>query len=128
MPLVAFAFVLGGAGLIGVPGTAGFVSKWALLQAAFASEHYLVAGLVLMSSLVAVVYVWRIVEVMYFTAPPVDEQTTTDRMALVPALLLLGATVYFGVFPDQVVELATDAASQLFAAPITPEPIAGGQG
>jgi multicomponent Na+:H+ antiporter subunit D len=129
MPIVAFAFVLGGVGLIGVPGTAGFVSKWALLQAAFASEHYLVAGLVLLSSLVAVVYVWRVVEVMYFKAPPVHEQTTPDRMAMVPALLLLGATVYFGLFPDQVVELTADAANQLFAEPITPQPIpVGGHG
>lgn len=129
MPLVAFAFVLGGVGLIGVPGTAGFVSKWALLQAAFAGEHYVVAGLVLLSSLVAVVYVWRIVEVMYFTAPPVHEKTTFDRMAMLPAVILLGATVYFGLFPDQVVELTVDAASQLFDTPVTPQPIpVGGHG
>ena len=127
MPIVAFAFVLGGVGLIGVPGTAGFVSKWALLQAAFASEHYVVAGLVLMSSLVAVVYVWRVVEVMYFQAPPVDEKTNHDNLAMVPALILLGASILFGLFPDQVVELAADAAHQLFLEPssLPPVPVGG---
>ena len=34
MPLTAFAWVLGGLGLIGVPLTAGFISKWLLLTAA----------------------------------------------------------------------------------------------
>jgi len=129
MPIVAFAFVLGGVGLIGVPGTAGFVSKWALLQAAFASEHYLVAGLVLLSSLVAVVYVWRVVEVMYFRAPPVGEKSTPDRMAMVPALVLLGASLLFGLFPDPVVELAADAAHQLFLQPVDVPPVpVGGHG
>ena len=28
MPVTSFAFVLGGLGLIGVPLTAGFISKW----------------------------------------------------------------------------------------------------
>ena len=135
MPLTAFAFVLGGVGLIGVPGTAGFISKWALLQAAFDSEHYVVAGLVLLSSLVAVVYVWRIVEVMYFRAPDPDAapitfgRTVEDKLAITAAVVLLGATLVFGLFPAQVHELAADAAHQLFLEPeavVSPLPVHGG--
>ena len=123
MPLAAFAFVLGGVGLIGVPGTAGFVSKWALLQAAFDGGHYVVAALVLLSSLLAVVYIWRVVEVMYFRAPPVDCQTKKDRPPMLASFILLGATIVFGLFPEPVTNLTTDAAAQLFAAPErVPEP------
>ncbi len=34
MPLTSFGIVIGGLSLIGVPGTAGFISKWLLIQAA----------------------------------------------------------------------------------------------
>ena len=33
MPLTSAAFVVGGLSLIGVPGTAGFISKWLLIEA-----------------------------------------------------------------------------------------------
>ena len=45
MPLVMAAFVIGGLSLIGVPGTAGFVSKWYLLGAVL-GEGLLGIGLV----------------------------------------------------------------------------------
>ena len=38
MPLTSFAWVVGGLGLIGVPMTAGFVSKWLLLTSALSLE------------------------------------------------------------------------------------------
>lgn len=121
MPLVAFAFVVGGVGLIGVPGTAGFVSKWALLQAALSAGHPVIAGLVLLSSLVAIVYVWRVVEVMYFREPPAGAVTRRDRLPLAAAAILLGASIYFGIQSEAVVELTADAASQLFAQVTAPE-------
>ena len=115
MPLVAFAFVVGGASLIGVPGTAGFISKWALLMAALDAGHPLMAVLLLASSLIALAYVWRVVEVMYFREPPPGVTTDrSDRVPLVAAALLLGASVYFGFQSAPVLELTEGAAAQLF--------------
>ena len=70
MPWTFAAFVLGGLGLIGVPLTAGFISKWALLLALIEAGQLWVLGALLVSSLLAVVYVWRIVEAMWFTPAP----------------------------------------------------------
>ncbi len=39
MPITSFGIVLGGMSLIGVPGTAGFISKWYLILAALESGH-----------------------------------------------------------------------------------------
>src|SRR5690606_31573965 len=66
MPLTMAAFVIGGLSLIGVPGTAGFISKWYLVLAAFELDWWPLIIVILVGSLLAIVYVWRVVEVAYF--------------------------------------------------------------
>ncbi|HRD76031.1 MAG TPA: monovalent cation/H+ antiporter subunit D family protein, partial [Hyphomicrobiaceae bacterium] len=56
MPLTMAAFVVGGLAIIGVPGTAGFVSKWYLAVGAFERGWWPLVFLLLASSLLAVVY------------------------------------------------------------------------
>ena len=69
LPLTTFGLVLCGLSLIGVPGTAGFVSKWYLVLAALEQGAWWLEFVIVLSSLLAVVYVWRVVEVAYFRAP-----------------------------------------------------------
>jgi multicomponent Na+:H+ antiporter subunit D len=94
----------------------GFVSKWYLVVAAIESGLWWVAGLVLLGSLLAVIYVWRIVETAYFKAPMAGRQPVKEApMAfLVPVWLLVSANVYFGVDTRLSVEIATAAAKSLF--------------
>lgn len=68
MPYTFTAMVLAGLSLIGVPGTVGFITKWYLLEAAIEQGHYAVVTAVLISSLLAIAYVWKIVEAMYFSS------------------------------------------------------------
>lgn len=114
MPLTAFGFVLGGFGLIGVPLTAGFVSKWYLaLGALDVGGPWLVLAL-LVSSLLAVVYVWRVVEVMYFQDPPEGAESGEAPVGLMlAAWILIGGSLFFGVFTDVSVGVARQAAAQL---------------
>ncbi|MCR9106420.1 MAG: monovalent cation/H+ antiporter subunit D family protein [Gammaproteobacteria bacterium] len=120
MPLTTAALAVAGASLVGVPGTAGFVSKWLLLQAAFAQGALGIAAVVVViaSSLAAVFYVWRIVECAYFG----NAQAPGDAAAVVteaPLPMLLGlwlvviANVYFGLAPELPVSLAESAAADL---------------
>ena len=69
MPLTMAAFVVGGLNLIGVPLTSGFISKFYLILAALEKGLWSVAFLTLCGSLLAAVYVWRVVEVAYFQEP-----------------------------------------------------------
>ena len=64
MPWTMAAFVLAGLSIIGVPGTAGFVSKWYLISAAYDSGPWgpALIAIIIISSLMAVVYIWKIVE------------------------------------------------------------------
>jgi multicomponent Na+:H+ antiporter subunit D len=117
MPWTCAAFVVCGLSLIGVPGTAGFISKWLLITAALESGPWgwgLVA-IILVSSLMAVVYVWRIVEALYFQVPVDGEGPTSEapvQMLLVTGFIAL-LNIYFGLFPQVPLELANSAAALL---------------
>lgn len=113
MPVTMAAFVVGGLSLIGVPATVGFISKWYLVTGAIEQGYYAIALLILLSSLLAVAYVWRVVEVAYFrecTRPEVQE---APLRLLLPTWALIGATIVFGLSTDWTVGVAQGAAQQL---------------
>ena len=119
MPLTMAAMVIAGLALVGVPGTVGFVSKWALVTAALERGSLLIAFLIMASSLLALVYVWRLVEVAYFAEPEGEvEAKEAPLRLLIPTWILVGASIYFGIFSSFAVDVAKLAAAQLFAAGI----------
>lgn len=116
MPWTMAAFVLAGLSLIGVPGTAGFISKWYLITATFQSGAMGIAlvVIILISSLMAVVYIWRIVETAYFREPEGDTAITEAPLPLlVMTWVVVLMNIYFGFVPGVPIELATSAAQLL---------------
>ena len=115
MPITMMAWVLGGLGLIGVPLTAGFVSKWYLISSALERGWWPIAAMVLLSSLLAVVYVWRVVEVAYFGEVP--EGPVRRREAplsmLIPTCVLIAASLFFGLYTTFSAGVAQRAAEVL---------------
>ena len=99
MPLTMGAFVIAGLGLIGVPGTAGFVSKWYLIQGAAEEGMWWLVGAIVVASLIAVVYVGRVIEVAWFRTPEGESfdprDTPTEMLAITWALV--AASIYFGL-------------------------------
>ena len=116
MPLTMAAIVIGGLSLIGVPLTVGFVSKWYLLMALVETGLWPVAVLVLLGSLLAVVYVWRIVEVAYFKPALAGSETVKEAPLsfLIPIWILVFANIYFGIDTRLSVAVAETAAQSLF--------------
>ena len=115
MPITTGCFVIAGLGLIGVPLTAGFISKWYLVSAALEKEMWLIAVLILISSLLAVIYIWRVVEVAYFHAPPKRTAVMSEPplSMLIPLFILTGASIYFGIDASRTVDIAMAAAQFL---------------
>ncbi len=115
MPWTSLAFAIGGLGLIGVPLTAGFVSKWFLLTSAIQTEHWWVAGLMLLSSLLAVVYVWRVVEALYFSEPSEKAANAqpAPKMMLACTYVIIAATVVFGCWTEYSAGIAMETANAL---------------
>ena len=116
MPWTSAAFVIAGLSLIGVPGTAGFISKWVLIDAALENNYWWLAILIVASSLLAVVYVWKMVEVLYMQQPPEGEILKEAPISmLVPIWILAIACVWFGFDTNLTMSSATVAAESLIS-------------
>ena len=114
MPWTMAAFVGGGLSLIGVPFTVGFISKWYLVQAALERGMWPIAAVVMVGSLMAVVYVWKVVEVAYFqTADPDHDIKEAPLSLLIPTWALVAASFYFGIDATTTSDIATKAAEAL---------------
>ena len=117
MPWTFGAFVVAGLSLIGIPGTAGFVSKWYLIMAVMelGPAGVPLVAVILISSLMAVVYIWRIVEVACFAK---TEEQGSSAIAVSPLMIAVTwiaalANIYFGLVPALPLTLSGDAAAEL---------------
>jgi len=117
MPLTSAAIVIAGLSLIGVPLTAGFISKWYLAVAAIEAGAWLLVVTILGSSLIAVVYVWRLVETIYMRpAPEGAEIREAPLSMMVPLWILAAACVAFGIEAEWTGGTARRAAAVLLGA------------
>ncbi|MDP6969537.1 MAG: monovalent cation/H+ antiporter subunit D family protein [Gammaproteobacteria bacterium] len=117
MPLTMAAFVIAGMSIVGVPLTAGFVSKWYLVTAALEQQHWLIAFLILLGSLLAVIYIFRIIEAAYLKKP-IESAANKDikeapLLMLVPMWILALANIYFGLDTSLSVAAAQSASDWL---------------
>ena len=114
MPLTMAAFVAAGLSLIGVPLTVGFISKWYLIQAALERGAWPLALVVLLGSLIAVAYIWKVVEVAYFRPSPAGREAIEAPLGLlVPTWTLVAANFYFGIDASLTTGVAVGAAELL---------------
>ncbi|MEW8586809.1 MAG: proton-conducting transporter membrane subunit, partial [Candidatus Thiodiazotropha sp.] len=115
MPWTFGAIIIGGLSLIGVPGTAGFISKWYLVLAALEQQIWLVVAVILAGSLIAVVYVGKVIEALYYK-PPVEDNISVKEapmLLLLPTWALVLANVYFGLDTGLSVGMAEHAVETL---------------
>jgi multicomponent Na+:H+ antiporter subunit D len=119
-PWTMTAFAVAGASLVGAPLTAGFLSKWRLVEASVQAGWWWAAGVLALSSLAALVYVGRMLEAMFFRPPA--EGAAAAREAplgvLVPLWALVIATVWFGLDARLPLGLAEAASQAVQPAPI----------
>ena len=117
MPLTMAAFVVAGLSMVGVPLTVGFVSKWYLVQACLelGVPGYGLAAALLLSSLLAVVYVWKVVEVAYFQPRPEEAPALREAppMMLATLWLVTLANLWFGINSSFPLGLARSASATL---------------
>jgi multicomponent Na+:H+ antiporter subunit D len=124
MPWTMAGFTVAGISLIGVPGTAGFVSKLILVRAAAENGWWWAIGVIVVTSILAIIYVGRIIEQAYFQpVPEIDGKPVLRNEApftmLIPLWILALASVAFGIDAEWTTSLADAAAQILDAGPNT---------
>jgi multicomponent Na+:H+ antiporter subunit D len=116
MPWTSAAFVVGGLSLIGVPLTAGFISKWMLVVAVLETGWWPLLIVIAAGSLLAVAYIWRVIEMIYFRSAATADGPPQEAhwSLLAPVWLLIAANIYFGIDTQWSVDVARLAAQLLF--------------
>jgi multicomponent Na+:H+ antiporter subunit D len=99
MPVTVAAFTIAGFGLVGTPGTVGFISKWYLALGALDYGWWWMVFLIVASSVVTLVYVGRVLEVMWLREPGPNLAAVKDPplSMLLPIVVLAAAVIYFGI-------------------------------
>lgn len=118
MPWVFGIFTVSALALMGVPGLAGFISKWNLARAAVESGNelsYFGVGCLLVSALLTAIYMLSIVVRAFFPPADFDEDKVKEFSdpgwkMLVPLGVFAVAIVAFGLFSSPLVKFFEDVA------------------
>jgi multicomponent Na+:H+ antiporter subunit D len=97
MPGTSIAFTVAAFGMIGLPPTAGFISKWQLGLGALDSSHPWVVAVLLVSSLLNALYFLPVIYSLWFREPELDQRAAEPRALLVPTLSTTAMVIIFGV-------------------------------
>ena len=122
MPCVFGIFTISSLALMGVPGFAGFVSKWNLAKAALESGNIISYGgiiCLLISALLTAIYMLTIVVRAFFPGKGFDMSTlsgVTDPnwKMLVPLFIFTLDMIMFGLWSAPLVKFFTDVAAGVY--------------
>jgi len=131
-PLLAMAMTLAMLGLAGIPATAGFIGKFYLIDAAIDGDYAWLGVVIVIGSMISLAYYLKVVAAMWMAEAPVAGTAlqTSGRPALAGgsaeadtpriepetwfvALLFGAATLFFGILPSPLFNLAVDAGRSL---------------
>jgi multicomponent Na+:H+ antiporter subunit D len=112
MPVTMAAFVISGLSVIGIPPTCGFFSKWYLVLGAIDAKQWVLAAVLLISSLLNAILFFRVIEKAYFKPVPEDSHGGQDKIMaideaplsmLIPVLLLVGGILLLGILSGKII-------------------------
>jgi NADH-quinone oxidoreductase subunit N len=131
-PLLAMAMTLAMLGLAGIPATAGFIGKFYLIDAAVDGDYAWLGVVIVIGSMISLAYYLKVVAAMWMAEAPVAGTAlqTSGRPALAGgsaeadtprievetwfvALVFGAATLFFGILPSPLFNLAVDAGRSL---------------
>jgi multicomponent Na+:H+ antiporter subunit D len=126
MPWTMTAFAIGALSMIGIPPTAGFLSKWYLLLGTLETGHLFALAVIIVSTLLNAAYFMPIVYAAFFKAPAApaegpdthrDAHHDAHGEAPWPMLLAMSVTVFGSLALFFYAELPLTLARQLVGGP-----------
>lgn len=113
MPITFVCFVICSLSLAGIPLTAGFISKLYIIKASISADEIWIAFLILASSALSVVYLWKMIEALWFHESPEDPKIKEKPEIYIALLMITFLNIYFGLDASMVVNSSFEAANQL---------------
>jgi multicomponent Na+:H+ antiporter subunit D len=110
IPVAVFLFIINGASIVGVPITVGFVAKVGLITSLIEGQMWLMLSLVLVSSFMSLLYMWRVVECFLY-----DKRGRIDSHERYPAKFTLPRHMtYLSMFSLGAITLVNISCSVFF--------------
>lgn len=111
MPITMWCYTLVSLGLIGVPFTSGFISKWHIamgsLQSGIFILNWLGPVILLVSALLTAGYLLPITINGFFPGEEFNygevETKEPSFMMIIPIIIFTGLTIFFGIFPGMII-------------------------
>lgn len=105
MPLTMSAFTIASLGMIGIPPSNGFISKWYLLQGGLHANSILTVVMLVLSAILNAGYFLPIVINAFFKEEKEDLAVHEGKMEapavmLIPVLVIAVLTIVIGIVPD----------------------------
>ena len=116
-PGLAAMFTLFLISLAGIPATGGFLGKFFVFGAAIQHQYYWLAAAGLVNAAIAAFYYLRIVQAMFFRKIEAGEVALEVPIPMQISLTICAlATLWIGLYPSAVLDMANTASQQIFAA------------
>jgi NADH-quinone oxidoreductase subunit N len=133
-PALAWPMTISMLALAGLPGTAGFVGKFFLIEAAVEGDFTWLGVAIVIGTMISLVYYLRVIAAIWMWALPAvmpgrpvepapviaggspeagAAQGRTQLPLVGVAVLAAAASIFFGIVPSPLLQLASDAASAL---------------
>ena len=113
-PLVMGNFIILSLGLIGIPLTAGFISKWYIVLAMLKSEYWYFTIVVLITSFMTFFYIWKMIENIYFKSTDNNESVAIKNYQIACITILTTLTIYFGIDTSLTADVAESIAYDVY--------------
>jgi len=116
-PGLAWAMFLFLLSLTGIPLTGGFVGKFYVFGAAVQHEYWWLVGIALVNTGIAAFYYLNVVRTMFFSGV---EELVPVRLYVpigvqLVVVICVGATIWLGLYPPSIIDMANNASRQLLA-------------
>jgi len=105
LPLSTGAFALGGVAIVGLPPSGGFVGKWLLLEAALSQGRWGLVAVIILGSLLAAAYVFKVLGHAFTQASTPHEPRAVPASMEWAALLLAMGAILLGFLASPVLAL-----------------------
>ena len=113
VPITFFAFVICALSLAGLPLTVGFISKLYLIKAAYMSEGIWLPFLILVSSALSLIYIWKLIEGLWYNEKNSKSEKIKELPEIyIPLLIITFLNIYFGIDASLIIDnsfIASDA-------------------
>jgi len=125
MPWTMAAFSIGALSIVGIPPTAGFITKWFLATGAIEVDKLSVFLVLMISTLLSATYYLRIIRTAFFGSPDADEShhesaqplgadarqerpqiREVSPLVVAPLIVSAALSVVLGIYPNFFIDLA----------------------